>query len=209
EPAPNQGLFPLPKEKTFKLMHGRGDVTVPDGKAEERDVALRQLSKSAGSPFEPTGDPLVDGVGPAAWAPRRDAPELDGHGHPKIVPMSGSSEFEVTAGADPRGLPVVAGDMEEVGEVTDMWIDAPEQLVRYLEFTLDADHGGGKRLVPIQLAKIGMTGVKIDSIYAKHFANVPTTASAGEVTMLEEEKICAYYAGGKLYAAADRLEPQI
>ncbi|MEO0362482.1 MAG: photosynthetic reaction center subunit H, partial [Pseudomonadota bacterium] len=47
EPAPNQGLFPLPKEKTFKLMHGRGDVTVPDGKAEERDVALRQLSKSA------------------------------------------------------------------------------------------------------------------------------------------------------------------
>jgi photosynthetic reaction center H subunit len=29
------------------------------------------------------------------------------------------------------------------------------------------------------------------------------------VTKLEEEKICAYYGGGYLYAAAGRQEPQI
>ena len=26
---------------------------------------------------------MADGVGPASWAPRRDVPELDGHGHNK------------------------------------------------------------------------------------------------------------------------------
>jgi photosynthetic reaction center H subunit len=121
DPAPNQGPFPLPKEKTFKLMHGRGEVTVPDMKREARDVALRQTSPSAGSPFEPTGNPMIDGVGPASWAPRRDVPELTGHGHPKIVPMIGLEKFQVSAGNDPRGLPVQAHDGVVVGEISDMW----------------------------------------------------------------------------------------
>lgn len=38
----NQGLFPLPKTKTFKLPHGRGDVIVPDRLPENRDVALER-----------------------------------------------------------------------------------------------------------------------------------------------------------------------
>ena len=209
DPAPNQGPFPLPKPKTFRLMHGRGEVTVPDMKRENREVALRQTSVAAGSPFEPTGDPMVDGVGPASWAPRRDVPELDGHGHPKIVPMAGASQFAVSAGRDPRGLPVIAGDGETVGEVVDMWIDEPEQLVRYLEIALDDAHGGGRRLAPIQLCVIRSSGVKIRSIFGKHFANVPKTAAPHQVTLLEEDKICGYYAGGKLYASAERLEPQL
>ncbi|MFN3260216.1 MAG: photosynthetic reaction center subunit H [Pikeienuella sp.] len=209
DPAPNQGPFPLPKPKTFRLMHGRGEVTVPDYKPENREVALRQTSVAAGSPFEPTGDPMVDGVGPASWAPRRDVPELDGHGHPKIVPMAGASQFAVSAGRDPRGLPVIAGDGETVGEIVDMWIDEPEQLVRYLEIALDDAHGGGRRLAPMQLCVIRSSGVKIRSIFGKHFANVPKTASPHQVTLLEEDKICGYYAGGKLYASAERLEPQL
>ena len=207
--APNQGPFPLPEPKTFELMHGRGSVTVPDGKPEDRDVALKKTGPGNGYPLEPTGDPMVDGVGPASWAPRRDAPELDGHGHPKIVPMGATDKFSVSAGKDPRGLNVLAGDGEVVGTIADLWIDEPEQLVRYLEIELDADHGGGRRLVPMTMARIWGENVRVKSIFGKHFAGVPATASPNQVTLLEEEKISAYYAGGTLYASPERQEALI
>ncbi len=200
--------LPLPKAKTFKLPHGRGEVTVPDYKREAREVALERVG-SPGFPLEPTGDPMLDGVGPASWAPRRDEPELDGKGHPKIQPMRKLESFGVSAGRDPRGLEVQAGDGEIVGTISDMWVDEPEQLVRYLEIELDGDHGGGKRLVPMQLAVIMKDRVKIQSIFGRHFANVPQTKSPDVVTLLEEDKISGYYAGGKLYASAERQDPQL
>jgi photosynthetic reaction center H subunit len=49
--------------------------------------------------------------------------------------------------------------------------------------------------------------VKINAIYGKHFANVPSIASPTQITLLEEEKICAYYGGGFLYADPSRQEP--
>jgi photosynthetic reaction center H subunit len=152
---------------------------------------------------------MADGVGPASWAPRRDVPELDGHGHPKIVPMSATDHFHVAAGRDPRGMPVVAGDGETVGTVSDMWIDEPEQLVRYLEIELDAEHGGGKRLVPMTFSRIWGGKVRVRSIFGRHFAGVPQNASPRQVTLLEEDKIAAYYGGGTLYASEARLEPQL
>ena len=206
----NQGPFPLPNDKTFKLPHGRGELTVPSGQNPDRtDLALEKTAAGNGFPFVPTGDPMVDGVGPASWAPRRDVPELDGHGHPKIVPMGSTDQFHVAAGRDPRGLPVMAGDGEIVGKIIDMWIDEPEQLVRYIEAELDADHGGGKCLIPLTMARIKSNNVKVRSIFGKHFAGVPKIASPNQVTMLEEEKICGYYAGGTLYASDARLEPQL
>ncbi len=204
----NQGPYPIPYDKTFKLPHGRGEVTVPSGQRGDRDD-LALAPGAPGDPLTPTGDPMMDGVGPASWAPRRDVPELDGHGHPKIVPMSGHSDFHVSAGRDPRGKPVMAGDGETVGTISDMWIDAAEQMVRYLEIDLDAKWGDGKRLVPMTLTRIKSDHVKISSIYGKHFATVPSTASMSQVTLLEEEKISAYYAGGKLYADQRRSEPPI
>lgn len=203
----NQGPFPLPEPKTFVLPHGRGEVSVPNGQLEDRELALRRTSDANGYPMEPTGDPMVDGVGPASWAPRRDVPELDGHGHPKIIPMVASDSLHVSAGRDPRGMPVVAGDRAIVGKINDMWIDEPEQLVRYLEIELDPEFGEGKRLVPLTMARIHSDRVAIRSIFGSHFNNVPRLASDRQVTMLEEEKICAYYAGGTLYAGANRSEP--
>ena len=210
-PAPNQGLFPLPEQKVFKLPHGRGDVAVPStGRYDTRTLALKRTAESDGAPYEPTGDPLVDGVGPAAWVERRDLPELDGKGHPKIVPMRMASEFMVSAGRDPRGLPVVASDGAVVGEISDLWIDEPEQLVRYLEITLDdAGEGANVRLLPMALARVRSDRVKVHSLNGAQFAKVPSTKSPNQVTLLEEEKICAYYCGGKLYASSERLEPQI
>jgi photosynthetic reaction center H subunit len=199
--APNQGPFPVPAPKTFLLPHGRGSVTVPNGAREAREVALGRTAVSEGFPHAPLGDPMQDGVGPASWAPRRDVPELDGHGHNKIVPMASAAAFAVSAGRDPRGLPVQAGDLEVVGSISDMWIDAPEQLVRYLEITLNS---GSKKLVPMPMVKIQSDRVRINSLSSDLFEAVPATKSQTEVTLLEEEKISAYYAGGTMYAASKR-----
>ncbi|WP_299374125.1 photosynthetic reaction center subunit H [uncultured Tateyamaria sp.] len=206
----NPSMWPLPADKTFDLPHGRGSVTVPSGQPPERDeIPMKRVGPGNGYPLEPTGDPMLDGVGPASWAPRRDIPELDGHGHPKIIPMSANEAFRHAAGRDPRGLPVMAGDGEIVGRVTDMWVDEPEQLVRYLEYTLDPKWGTGNRLVPLTMARIWRDHVKVRSLYGKHFATVPQHASSTQVTMLEEEKICGYYGGGTLYADSARQEPKL
>ena len=206
----NPSMWPLPEDKTFKLPHGRGEVTVPSGQTPERsDIPMKRAGPGNGYPLEPTGDPMLDGVGPASWAPRRDVPELDGHGHPKIIPMSANEAFRFATGRDPRGLPVMSGDGEIVGKVVDMWIDEPEQMVRYLEYTLDAKWGTGNRLVPLTLARIWSNRVVIRTLYGKHFATVPQHASATQVTMLEEEKICGYYGGGMLYADSKRQEPKL
>ncbi|MEM7752195.1 MAG: photosynthetic reaction center subunit H [Pseudomonadota bacterium] len=204
----NQGLFPVPEDKTFILPHGRGELTVPSGQRPERaNIALEQTSKANGYPFEPTGDPMKDGVGPASWCERRDDPERDAKGHPKIVPLSHATAFHVNAGRNPVGMPVVSGDKEIVGTVTDVWIDEPEQLVRYFEYELT--DGGGKRLVPVTMMRMWGGKVMVQSIYAHQFADVPRHASDTQVTLLEEDKICGYYGGGYLYASQSRQEPQI
>jgi photosynthetic reaction center H subunit len=197
-PAANQGPFPVPKDKTFILRDGRGEVTVPSGQRGDREnLALERTSQAGGFPFMPTGDALDDGVGPASWAPRRDVPELDGHGHPKIVPMSKHDGYNVSAGTDPRGMPVVGKDDMIAGTVSDMWLDASEQMVRYAEIELK--DGGGKRLIPMTMLQIKPRYVWVKSISSSRFAGVPKTKSGSQVTLLEEDKICAYYAGGALY----------
>jgi photosynthetic reaction center H subunit len=204
-PAPNQGPFPLPKAKTFRLPHGRGDVTVPSAanEAEHRrsGLALARTAVSEGFPHAPTGDAMTDGVGPASWAVRKDVPELDGHGHNKIVPMGRLEGFTVSAGRDPRGLPVQAGDLEVVGRISDMWVDASEQLVRYLEVDLNT---GGKRLLPMTMAKIWGDRVRVNAITSDRFAGIPATRSSTEVTKLEEDKISGFVAGGWMYDAGKR-----
>ncbi len=203
--APNQGPFPLPKPKTFRLPFSHGEVTVPSLGHEEShrrtNLALARTAVSEGFPHAPTGDGLADGVGPAAWAPRRDEPELDGHGHAKIVPMAQLSGYSVSAGRDPRGLPVQAGDFAIVGRVSDMWVDASEQLVRYLEVDMGA---AGKRLVPLTLAKIQEKAVTVRALTSARFAGIPQTRSGTTVTKLEEDKISAYVAGGWLFDTTPR-----
>lgn len=212
-PEESLALWSPPEPKTFELPHGRGSVTVPSAENEaahrRTDLALARTAQSGGSPYEPTGDPMVDGVGPASWAPRRDAPELDGHGHVKIKPMSQLEDFSVSAGKDPRGLPVVSGDGEIVGRITDMWIDVPEQLVRFMTLDLNPEGSGKTRIVPINLARIKSDRVVVKSLYAHNFEGIPTIKSGSEITLLEEEKITAYYAGGTLYADPKRLAPQL
>ena len=208
--SPNQGPFPVPEDKTFRLPHGRGELTVPSGQRGDRnDLALEQSSKAAGSPFLPTGDAMADGVGPASWAPRRDVPELDAHGHDKIKPMSALEDFAVSSGRDPRGKPVVTGDGEVVGRITDMWVDVPEQYVRFLTMDVNPEGTGKIRLIPANFAKIKSDRVVIRSLHAHNIEGIPTIKSDTSVTLLEEEKIMAWFGGGTLYATPDRAEPVI
>ncbi len=193
-------LLPVPEPKTFRLPHG-GEVQAPDNVREQRELALARTAESGGFPFAPTGDPLADQVGPASYALRRDEPELDGHGHAKIRPMAEVGDFVVAAGRDPRGLPVMCHDRKSPGRISDMWVDVPEQLVRYLEVELDE---GGKRLVPMPMARIKADRVVVNALDAESFRGIPVTASATQVTKLEEDKISGYVAGGYLYTADKR-----
>lgn len=202
--TPNQGPFPVPSPKTFKLRDGKGEMQVPSVENEDAhrrtDLAMARTSEVGGFPLAPTGDPMADGVGPASWVPRRDEPELDGHGHPKITPMGAHEAFFVSAGRDPRGLPVLSKDDQVVGHVTEMWIDAAEHMVRYVQYELESEWGSGTRLVPITMCRIQEKWVQVKSLSAAHFNGVPTIRGGGQITKLEEEKVCAYYAGGTLYS---------
>lgn len=195
--SPAGSLFATPEPKTFVLPHGKGTVQAPGNQPERKDLALARTNAGQGFPFEPTGDAMKDGVGPASYALRKDEPELDAHAHPKIRPMRAAEGFAVSAGRDPRGMKVLGNDRVVAGTVTDLWVDVPEQLVRYLEVDLGA---AGKRLIPMPMARItGDNVVKVGSISGGRFADVPATAAADVVTKLEEDKISGFYAGGYLY----------
>ena len=64
----------------------------------------------------------------------------------------------------------------------------------------------------VQWPNFGLWGndrLLVKAITAAQFANVPATKRDDQITLLEEDKISAYYAGGHLYAMAGRAEPLI
>ncbi len=207
-----RGFLLIPRPKIFHLFHG-STVEAPAFKTEARTIKIAKTEPWPGAPYAPTGDPMVDAVGPAAYAERADTPDLTTEGHPKIVPLRAAPDFAVLEGErDPRGADVVAADSVVVGKVVDAWVDRAESLIRYLEVELaSAEAPAAKVLVPMALAKIDRFGLKgrvtINSILGAQFAAVPKTKNPDQVTLLEEDKIQAYYAGGKLYATPDRAEP--
>lgn len=202
------GFLLTAEPKTFKLPFGNGTVTTPTKGREPLNVpGTRRVDNFAGAPIEPTGNPLVDGVGPAAFADRAKRPDLDWQGQPRLALLSGSDGFFIAAGdADPRGMPVYGADGVKAGTVSDLWIDRAEYLIRYLVVST----GDGKSvLAPMTMSTVdGRRGcVVVDAITAAQFADVPAISGNGTVTLYEEERIVAYYGGGYLYATPDRAEP--
>jgi photosynthetic reaction center H subunit len=202
-------LPPLPSPKVFLLGNGE-EVLAPRSEAPEQFAAERVLGWP-GAPFEPTGNPMIDGIGPAAYANRADHPETQFQdGLPNIVPLRAAAEYFLAyEDTDPRGFPVIANDGLQVGEITDVWIDRAEYVVRYFELRLVEELGGGAILLPSSFAKIkGKQGVILcNYINSGQFANVPVLRDPDVVTLLEEDKLCGYYAGGQLYGKIGRLEP--
>ena len=201
-----QGFPAVPTPKTYKLAHG-GEVQAPRAEA-PREIAARPTAGHPGAPLEPTGNPMLDGVGPAAYALRSDTPDLTVHGTPRIVPLRVATDHSVASGdPDPRGRNVIGGDGVVGGVVRDIWVDLSEELIRYYEVEVGAGSNARRVLLPVNFAKVGDRGVQVRSIYGHQFSGVPGLRSADQVTRLEEDKICAYFGGGTLYASPARAEP--
>jgi photosynthetic reaction center H subunit len=150
---------------------------------------------------------MVAAVGPGSYSDRADIADTTVEGDLRIVPLRAAPDFEVAhRDPDPRGLPVLGADGVVAGTVRELWVDRAEVIFRYLEVELAA--GGGRRvLLPVNFTRIGDRSVKVRSILASQFAQVPGTRDPDAVTLLEEDKIMGYYGGGTLYATPDRQEP--
>jgi photosynthetic reaction center H subunit len=203
-----QGFPAVPAPKTY-LMRDGSTVQVP--RIEPREtVKAEHVQNYPGSPLEPTGDPMVDAVGPAAYAMRADHPEMTYENEPTLVPMRLAPGYSVaTEDPDPRGMAVVGVDNVVAGTVSELWIDRGEMMLRYLEVAVKAT--GKQVLLPMMMARVDAkrARVTVASIRGDQFAQVPLTASLDQVTLREEDRISAYYAGGHLYALPSRSEPLI
>ena len=200
-------LFNTALPKTFKLPFGQGSVTQPNNNRDPVEVAnSRRVSRWAGSPIEPVGDPIMAGVGPGARAHRAKFADMTAEGHLRIVPIGDATGTTVEArDVDPRGLTVRGADGEIAGKVSDIWVDRSEMLIRYLE----VDTGTRKVLMPMTMAFVSRSrnNVTCSALAAGQFGAAPTPAKAGEITRDEEEQIVAYFGGGYLYATPSRQEP--
>ena len=197
-------LMALPK--AFRLPHGHGVVFTPTQGREPVDIAARRTDPYPGSGYVPTGDPLVDGIGPAGYANRAKRPDLDWEGHPRLARLSQSDAFFVAKeDRDPRGYLVAAADGKCPGKVVDLWIDKADRLIRYLEIELDS---GRHVLAPVFMTTFNHQRghAIIDAIRADQFERVPGLENPDVITLYEEERIQAYFGGGYLYALPERAE---
>ena len=202
-----QGFPAMPPPKTFILPHG-GLRLAPRYEPPEPVLNAVPAARFLGAPLDPVGDPLIGAVGPAAYANRADEPDLTfGEGLDKVVPLRVAREFSIAEeDPDPRGMEVIGADGMTAGTVTDAWVDRSEMLFRYLEISL----GGTAHtvLVPMTFVQFQTRNrLKVRAIRADQFATVPALRSPNRVTLLEEDKIMAYYGGGQLYAMPQRMGP--
>jgi len=205
-----EGFPPLPKAKEFRLADGSTRLAPRDNR--DPEVKAAPAEPWPGAPLVPTGNPMLDGVGPAAYAQRPDHPEWTMHGEPRLVPIRVAGGYSVASrDPDPRGMPVIGGDGKRGGTIADIWIDRSETQIRYFEVAVPGREGAGERrvLLPIGFSRIdGFRGeVRVKSILSDQFADVPGTQNPDQVTQLEEDRIAAYYGGGTLYAHSTRQEP--
>ncbi len=206
-PVVVEGFPPTPTPKGFVMPDG-SLLLKPGPEHRQPLTRFARAGKFQGAPIIPTGEPLTAGIGPGAWAERHDVPDLTfDDGQPKIVPLRVAPDFFL-AWEDPdiRGYGVVGADDLVAGTIVEAWIDRSEVVVRYVEVELS---GGHRVLLPMNFFRIEHKTKQVICRYvrAAQFALAPTTKHPDQVTLLEEDKICAFYAAGQLYAWPGRSEP--
>ena len=203
-----EGWPGVPPAKTFILADG-SHMYAPHAEEPEQ-VNATPTAKWEGSAMQPIGDPMLAGIGPGAFAQHRaDVPDHTfDDGLPKIVPLRSLPEFWLAEeDPQPHGMQVFGADWVHAGTVVDSWIDRSEVVVRYFEVELK--EGGDHVLLPQHFAQINRKTrqIKVNAILGEHFANVPRIKHPETVTLLEEEKLVAYFGGGMMYATPRRLGP--
>ena len=202
----DRGFLLIPTPKIFSLAGG-ARLEAPNFVADTRVPNSAKVERWPGAPFEPIGDPMIAAVGPGAYAMRPDFPDKTSEGHDLVVPLRVATNYAVSPdGGNPLGFAVLAADLKIAGVIKDAWVDRSEALIRYYEIELN---DGVSVLAPVHFCDVNFSArrVKVQALLSGHFANVPLLKSPDSVTMLEEEKISAYYGAGALYATAERSEP--
>jgi photosynthetic reaction center H subunit len=204
---PSQGFPAIPRPKTFVLMDG-GLAHAPRPEA-ERPPAGRRLFGFPGSPLTPTGDPLADAVGPAAFVARRERPLIYREDKIQVLPMRELEGWRLGEGdPDPRGMTVMGADGRPAGVVSDLWIDRSVKILRYLEVQVAADPAR-RILLPIYHTDIRRRAgqVRVKALRAAGFAAAPATLLPDRVTAREEDQINAFWAGARFYRDHMITEP--
>jgi photosynthetic reaction center H subunit len=199
-----------PKPKVWNLAHGGPTIA---GR-EERDLStlLTPPARVPGAPALPLGNPLADGVGPAAYAMRADVPDLTHDASlPKIVPLRVATEYSIAhEDIDPRGWYMLTADKRVVGTVKDLWLDRSDVLLRYIEVEVP---GAAARSVvfPLGLANFDSKRKEASTtaLLSDQFLAAPALKNPDQITLLEEDKVSAYFAGGAMYATPSRQEPAL
>lgn len=204
----NGGIFWMPPAKTYLLPNDRGTTSVPPGAVDTRELAMKRVANWAGAPYDPTGNPMADAVGPASYTERDDVPDLITDGRLRIVPYRAGDGYEVAkSDADPRGMTVYGGDGEPGGTVVDLWVDRAEAIIRYLEVNAGSEENPHHVLLPVPFANVKKDRVNVFAIFGEHFKLVPQLKDPDSVTRLEEDKISGFYGGGTFYASPARSKP--
>jgi photosynthetic reaction center H subunit len=208
----SSGFPDVPDPKMFLLYDG-GVSYAPRPETLTFPIGARPAAMFPGAPLEPTGNPLVDGLGPAAYSNRLDEPDLTIDGKYKIVPMRDGVEYYLhPASPNPRGWRVTAADRLSPGLVSDIWVDEIEEAVRYLEVILTLPGFEGQHvLIPHGFVRFrkNLQEVFVSAILSHQFVDVPRTRSDACVTRLEEDKLVGYFGGGALLATYERSRPML
>lgn len=205
------GLFGMPAVKSYSLADGTS-MSAPHGRdAAVPTIPAAQMHVNAAYPITPASASTYLGIGPGSFTARRDIPDVTYEGKNRILPMRLAEHFAVAPGdADLRGMTVVGDDGQTVGTVKELWVDVAESTIRYLDVMLADGMGApGQILVPLPMADIDTASstITVDALLAAQFSGVPRLKSADSLTLLEEERIMAFYGGGYLYATPSRQEP--
>jgi photosynthetic reaction center H subunit len=202
------GLFGMPGTKTYLLPDGTS-MSAPHARdANVPNYGDTDTSLGMNLPITPTGNPMLQGVGPGTYTQRRDVSDLTFDGKVRIQPLRAVPHAKISdKDPDLRGMGVFGCDGKGAGHCVDVWIDISETMIRFIE--VEVANSTKRALIPINMIDINKSKreIDVDAIRADQFADIPSTKSPDRVTLLEEERIHGYLGAGYLYATPWRAEP--